>query len=317
MGEKSNRNGRAFEYACLKALFEAIQAQRAVETVSNKNLNDCEKAWGTLTKAEQILFQCSAKAALPIIFSLEPRILEESPTPIRLLIQPDTRGQYADARDIIIQREEIQWEIGFSVKHNSLSVKHSRLSPSIDFSKDWFGFPCSSNYWNAVIPIFDMLSDYKRQQVHFSNLDKKNENVYKPILNAFTDEIKLQFQHHENLPKKLVQYILSRYDFYRLITIESKRITEVQPFNLFGTLNRPAANQTAKISIPTLPMPQQLLYIGPKPQSNCALLICLDQGWQFTFRLHSAATLVEPSLKFDIRIAGVPSEATIKYILPF
>lgn len=80
MGEKSNRNGRAFEYACLKALFEAIQAQRAVETVSNKNLNDCEKAGGTLTKAEQILFQCGAKAALPIIFSLEPRILEESPT---------------------------------------------------------------------------------------------------------------------------------------------------------------------------------------------------------------------------------------------
>ncbi len=30
--------------------------------------------------------------------------------------------------------------------------------------------------------------------------------------------------------------------------------------------------------------------------------------WQFSFRLHNAKDLVEPSLKFDIQIVGVPTQ---------
>ena len=33
----------------------------------------------------------------------------------------------------------------------------------------------------------------------------------------------------------------------------------------------------------------------------------MDEGWQFTFRIHNASTLVEPSLKFDIQIVGMPT----------
>ncbi|MEG2575602.1 MAG: HaeIII family restriction endonuclease [Christensenella sp.] len=32
----------------------------------------------------------------------------------------------------------------------------------------------------------------------------------------------------------------------------------------------------------------------------------MDGGWQFSFRIHNAATLVEPSLKFDVQIIGMP-----------
>ncbi len=31
-----------------------------------------------------------------------------------------------------------------------------------------------------------------------------------------------------------------------------------------------------------------------------------DQGWQLSFRIHNASTMVEPSLKFDINIIGLP-----------
>ena len=32
----------------------------------------------------------------------------------------------------------------------------------------------------------------------------------------------------------------------------------------------------------------------------------LDGGWQFSFRIHNASTLVETSLKFDIQIIKMP-----------
>lgn len=33
----------------------------------------------------------------------------------------------------------------------------------------------------------------------------------------------------------------------------------------------------------------------------------LDNGWQFSFRIHNASTKVETSLKFDIQIIGMPA----------
>ena len=44
-------------------------------------------------------------------------------------------------------------------KHNHFAVKHSRLSPSIDFGEKWYGISCSKSYWDAITPIFDYLHD--------------------------------------------------------------------------------------------------------------------------------------------------------------
>ena len=32
----------------------------------------------------------------------------------------------------------------------------------------------------------------------------------------------------------------------------------------------------------------------------------LNNGWELSFRIHNASTLVEPSLKFDIQFIGMP-----------
>ena len=48
-----------------------------------------------------------------------------------------------------------------SIKHNHEAVKHSRLSHGLDFGNEWFGIPCSKEYWNAVKPIFDRLKSEK------------------------------------------------------------------------------------------------------------------------------------------------------------
>ena len=42
--------------------------------------------------------------------------------------------------------------------------------------------------------------------------------------------------------------------------------------------------------------------------------LCMDGGWQFSFRIHNASTYVETSLKFDIQIVGMPTAIiTINY----
>ena len=38
-----------------------------------------------------------------------------------------------------------------------------------------------------------------------------------------------------------------------------------------------------------------------------------DNGWQFSFRIHNASTFVEPSLKFDIQLIGIPIEVDVKF----
>ncbi len=37
------------------------------------------------------------------------------------------------------------------------------------------------------------------------------------------------------------------------------------------------------------------------------LLLCMDNGWAFTFRIHNAEEICTPSLKFDVQIIGVPT----------
>jgi len=57
-------------------------------------------------------------------------------------------------------------------------------------------------------------------------------------LNAFKDEIKRQNKNCEELPKRLVQYLLGMFDFYKIISLDKDKITHLQCFNLRGTLNK-------------------------------------------------------------------------------
>ena len=70
---------------------------------------------------------------IPALFECEPRIIENDGEFLDLYIQQDEEGEKGDVRDIIVARKTLKWEIGLSIKHNHFAVKHSRLSPTIDF----------------------------------------------------------------------------------------------------------------------------------------------------------------------------------------
>ena len=121
MSNASNNQGRAYEFVCLNSLFKAISKIRPAKIVRNSSYQAAENAWETLSHGEQTLYALSAQSTIDTIFALEPNIIEQSSDILNLYIQNDQHGEEADVRDIIIERKDIIWEIGLSIKHKLFS----------------------------------------------------------------------------------------------------------------------------------------------------------------------------------------------------
>lgn len=308
MSKKSNNQGRAYEFAYLHTLHEEISKYRVSNIEKNSSYSAAERAWLTLEESEKDVYKASALAGTNAILELEPLILDEGDDEIELKIQTDHQGKDGDVRDVLIIRKGIEWEIGLSVKHNHFAVKHSRLSRSLDFGEKWYGIKCSDKYWEDIKPIFDYLESEKEKGSKWRDLPSKEDDVYLPLLNAFKDEIDRQNNvYGKDVPKLMVEYLLGEFDFYKVIGIDSKQMTQVQSYNLRGTLNRNGIKRKRSIKLPIASLPTRIVSLEFKPGSKNTLELYLDRGWQFSFRIHNAATKVETSLKFDIQIIGMPT----------
>lgn len=307
MSSKSNDQGRAYEYITLITLHSEISKKRKATIKQNSSLLAAKDAWGNIDRNLQNTLSLSAKSIVPTIFELEPLILEDDGDEVELFIQKDQKGEDGDVRDILIVRSGIEWEIGLSMKHNHFAVKHSRLSPLIDFGEKWFGYKCSDSYWSKTKPIFNKLEKYKALGTMWSEVPKKQEDIYVPILNAFIEEINSAYSAHKDIPAKMTGYLLGEYDFYKVISIDNEKTTRVNVFNLYGTLNQSGKVKKPKRIIPQIPLPTRIVSLGFKPKSKTTVELYMDNGWQFSFRIHSADSYVENSLKFDIQIIGMPA----------
>lgn len=307
MSSKSNDQGRAYEYITLLTLHSEISKIRRAEIVKNSSLEAARNAWDNMSKNMQSLMSMSAHSFVPDIFNLEPLILEDDGDVVELLIQKDKSGEDGDVRDILIARSGIKWEIGLSMKHNHFAVKHSRLSHLIDFGDKWYGVPCSKSYWQSALPIFDYLRGQKCKGKAWFELADKSERVYVPLLKAFMQELRDTYANHKELPQKMVEYLLGEFDFYKVVSIDNQRVTQINTFNLHGTLNKNGKRNKAKSTIPRVLLPTRIVSLDFKPGSDNTIELYLDGGWQFSFRIHNASTMVESSLKFDIQIIGMPT----------
>lgn len=306
MSKNSNNKGRAYEFAYLMTLYEKISQTEYVVIDKNTGYDISKKAWDKLSLIEQSIYLSSALASINTIFDLEPLILEQE-NDVRIKIQTDDMGQTGDVRDILITRQDIQWEIGLSIKHNHFAVKHSRLSQKLDFGTKWYGEKCSINYWNSVNKIFNYLNEEKKKNKLWNELLLKEDNVYVPILTAFKNEINYQYSNNIDIPKLMIEYLLGKFDFYKIISIDKKRTTQIQSFNLKGMLNKEGVKIKKRIMVPIIKLPTKIISLDFKPNSKSTLELYLDEDWQFSFRIHNASSKVETSLKFDIQIISMPT----------
>ena len=305
MSNKSNVYGRAYEYAWMKMLNERLSVIRPTIVAESSSLYANKSAWNSMNDDVKKSFSASAQSALDTLLELEP-MMRDGGDVLKLSTQLDRAGQNGDVRDIILSRESTGWEIGLSIKHNHDAVKHSRLSRNLDFGKKWYGIPCSKNYFSNITPIFDELVLYKKNKLKWADINDKDDSVYLPILQAFIDEINRAYKTDTGLAQRITEYLVGIYDFYKIVSKDHERVTLVYSYNLHGNLNRSSSSYVSAITVPLVDLPTRIVSIEFKPNSKTTVELYLDNGWQFSFRLHSASTYVESSLKFDVQLVGSP-----------
>jgi uncharacterized pyridoxamine 5'-phosphate oxidase family protein len=257
----------------------------------------------------------SAIAGIKTIMGMEPRIEEDGNDKLTISLQPDNVAINGDVRDVLIIRRSIEWEIGISVKHNHAALKHSRLSKTIDFGKEWLDINCSENYFNEIAPIFDKLILLRKENKQWSEISNKSETIYLPILKAFMKELNSLYEIHKNIvAERLVIYLIGSNgkDYYKMIHRNNK--VNVQPFNIYGTLNKKAKTKEPSIKYKKIKFPTKILDLSLKDDSKTTVALAMDNGWAITFRIHNAESKVIPSLKFDIQLLGQPSELYYKEV---
>lgn len=301
--------GKAYEYACILALIKTVGNIRQIEIEENDSVAIARARYNSLDNEKQGEMIRSALAGVSAIIDMEPRITEDGSDMLTVTLQPDTVAtKNGDIRDVLIIRRSIKWEIGISVKHNHSALKHSRISPHIDFGKEWMGIPCSQNYFDDINKVFDKLAIAKKQNLKWSELPSKEDDVYVPILDAFMGEFRaLQSRH--NVTAKLIEYLIGSNgrDYYKLIH-HNNHTTTIMPFNLFGSLNLPAENKKPKIDIPTFETPNRIIELEFRENSKTTVILTMNNGWSISFRLHNASSKVEMSLKFDIQLQSKPED---------
>lgn len=306
MGAGSNDQGRAYEYAWMQALYKTLRTLRQTRIVNNSSLWANERAYNAVTQEKRDIFITSANSAVAYILELEPRMEENCGDELLLEFQKDEIGKKGDVRDIVIRRDSIDWEVGLSIKHNHAAVKHSRLSHVLDFGKEWYGIPCSKQYWDDVDPIFALLNSEKSKGTKWSELDDKEGRVYIPLLEAFLREVERAYESDSTVAGKIFEYLVGVKDYHKIVSEDKKRLTLIHTFNLHGTLNLPSNKKEADIEVPTAEAPTEIFKMRFKKGSNTTVEIYMDNGWAFSFRIHNASTKIQPSLKFDVQFISTP-----------
>lgn len=251
----------------------------------------------------------SAKAGISAIIKMEPKILEDGKDTITVSIQADDVAKTGDVRDMLIIRRDIKWEIGVSVKHNHEALKHSRLSTKLDFGKYWYGIPSTQLYFDEISLIFAELQILKVKKVKWRELPNKERGVYIPILNAFMGELQRAYNANgDDVTAGLIKYLLGSNgnDYYKLIH-HNNHTARVIPYNLYGTLNQASSTGFPNTTIPYIELPTRIVELAFKDNSQTTVNLIMNNGWAISFRIHSASTIVEPSLKFDVQLLGQPS----------
>ena len=260
-----------------------------------------------LPSEEQRNMFVAASAGVQYVVQCEPRLYLPHDAPITLRLQRDVAGERGDVRDLLCVRIGKDWEVGISCKHNHEAVKHSRLSSNINFGEKWLGHSCSADYFNEIRPVFNHLEELRLRNCLWRDVPSVHDTIYRPVLDAFLREMdRLNREFPEDVPPRLVQYLIGNQSFYKIVAHDSMESTSIQAFNLDRKLNSKAATKQPEIRVGHQKLPTRIdrMYLAPN-RDTTAIINC-DNGWSLSLRIHSASGKVEPSLKFDIQLGAVP-----------
>lgn len=308
-----NENGKAFEYAISKAYFDYLGSEsNRVWLQEDDALIYAKHCFETQEKSQQCGFYVAAEKTIETLVAIEPGLVsaKNSSDILNIRVASDSEGIIGDVRDVVFSRPNSScWEIGISAKNNHDAVKHSRLSQLIDFGEEWMGVPCSTAYFSEIKPVFDNLMQIKSDNPETTWADlgeAKSEDVYVPLLKAFRKEMLKLTKSNPEASANLLHYLIGRKPFYKVIKEDRNNIVVVKAFNIGGRLNQTVNGMKPVVRTDRLKLPTRIIELEFKDNSDTTLMMILDEGWQISFRIHSASTFIENSLKFDIQLIGNP-----------
>lgn len=76
----------------------------------------------------------------------------------------------------------------------------------------------------------------------------------------------------------MVEYLLGKFDFYKVISINNEHITQIHSYNLRGKLNRHNKITKSNIKVPIVNLPKRIICIDFKPNSSNTIELYLDEG---------------------------------------
>lgn len=305
-----NKNGKAFEYSLAITYYDFLTQHTKVSLIQNEALNKAKLNFERLDLNIREAMLLASKRSLSFIIDIEPKLVNSINIKdiLEIELATDSAGQKGDVRDVVFLRASSRWEIGFSAKNNHRALKHSRLSHVLDFGKQWINEPCSDEYWKSISIVFDKIKKIKevdKKAKWRESFKDKHLEVYKPILSAWRKEVLNMSINVSEFSQKFVHYLIGYNDFYKIV--KGKTIVEIHGFNINGTLNKPHGTIKAKHKIGKIKLPTRLIDLSFKPNSLTTLIATFDDGWQISFRIHSAGSILVPSLKFDIQLVSIPN----------
>ena len=294
-------NGKAFEWAVGLSLTQRIGAV-VVPSVPARN---ALKAYAEkIDQEKRVELLNAANVAMENILRKESAFIQRAngANQAKIIFNTDAAGQQGDVRDVILKIGGR--DLGISCKHNHKALKHSRLSDTIDFVEKW-GLDaqgCSQVYWDKVNPLFDKLqriNDNSNGTELWANLPDKDARYYWPILNAWADEVHRVCGDDSPIRiqacRAMIAYLVGVNDFYKVMYESRKSSVHIQSFNFNNTLDGSRTKY-----------PDYINSINSRNSGQNSTIITFNRGYSINFRIHSASSRVEPSLKFDINAIGLP-----------
>jgi HaeIII-like restriction endonuclease len=319
MSGAQERNGKANEYAFTLALQEELLSRGCdVGIVSNSIYENAKNKFGQLLSVEQAEFLAANREAIKHIMKLEPSLAFSKGQKIVLSLQPDSSGTEGDVRDVLCVRSTTtQWEIGFSMKNNSVSIKSIRLGKK--FLQSNFGISPSAAYTQKYAGLVDNELKPKRgMKWHdaYSNKDKE-VLVYIPALEMVAEEIEHQLKAGPAFARKLMKRFLGSFDYYKIT--KTPQLVRVEGVNIDATLNRNYGNIAPEIAVPQLPLPTKMVSSQireDKEGQKNTLDIELDNGLRFALRVHNKDSTIKGKslngLGFEVSLTAHPREYYVR-----
>lgn len=307
LGGSEERSGTAFEYALAVSLEKTTSAKIA----SSPTIDRTKEKFSQLPsdKRSQIT-KCADRAAVYLL-EVDSRLTSDTPMTIGFNSSRNAQVNH-DVRDLIV--ESSAFTIGISCKVNNSDLRHSRLSGTADFVREWglASSGASRIYWEGVKPVFYQLRQMSSKGLRWDDVypgdsklrnQKKMSGVVAPVLDCWEQELLLLIEKEQELAPRLTRYLLGSKSYWKVVarvpsSASARSSVSVQRFNLEGDM-------PGKL----LAMPSKVLGCAIKIGSPAReRIVTCDNDFTFGFRLHTAESEVIPSLKFAVKGRRFPSE---------